>query len=134
MLVTVYSVVMEGTSSETRNLHAWSDKRHLYTNQRKRKEGNPLYPSLEAALKVLLQEKPDLKQMNFEEAWKEVNAFLFKRFQRLVQYFAPDEDQISCFLQIPRSEPVQVVLEEPKEEILNFHGVRKIKLASPASS
>jgi hypothetical protein len=41
---------MEGTSSETRNLHAWSDKRHLFTKQRKKKENNPLHPSLEAAL------------------------------------------------------------------------------------
>jgi hypothetical protein len=56
---------MEGTSSETRNLHAWSDKRHLFTKQRKKKENNPLHPSLEAALKSLLLDDPNLKQLSF---------------------------------------------------------------------
>jgi hypothetical protein len=56
---------MEGTSSETRNLHAWADKRHLYTKQRKKKENYPLHPSLEVALKSLLEENPNLKKLSF---------------------------------------------------------------------
>lgn len=55
--VTVVTVVvsMEGTSSETRNLHAWQDKRHLYSKQRRKKEGNPILPSVAANLNQLLQ-------------------------------------------------------------------------------
>lgn len=53
-MVTMHLVMMEGTSSETRNLHAWADKRHLYTKQRRRKENNPLHPSLLSALTLEL--------------------------------------------------------------------------------
>lgn len=122
---------MEGTSSETRNLHAWADKRHLYTKQRRRKEGNPLHPSVEAALKQLVQQTPDIKSMTFADAFRTVNEKLSNSNEKLMQYFAPDEAQISNFLNIPIPEPVAAI-EEPKEEE-NFVGMRKIKLASPAS-
>lgn len=75
--MTTRVVTMEGTSSETRNLHAWSDKRHLYTKQRKRKEGNPLHPSIEAALNKLVQGSPTVKDLAFNDAWKTVNSTLF---------------------------------------------------------
>lgn len=71
-------VLMEGTSSETRNLHAWADKRHLYTKQRKRKEGYPLHPSVEAAINKLVAEVPRLREMAFGDAWKTVNSNLFE--------------------------------------------------------
>lgn len=48
-----------------------------------------------------------------------------------MQYFAPDAEQISNFLDIPIPDPV-ITSEESKEEE-NFIGKRKIKLASPAS-
>jgi hypothetical protein len=48
-----------------------------------------------------------------------------------MQYFAPDDEQISKFLDIPIPDPV-IISEESKEEE-NFIGKRKIKLASPAS-
>lgn len=47
-----------------------------------------------------------------------------------MNYFAPDEEQVSKYLGIPLPEPV---VEETKDEE-NFVGHRKIKLASPASS
>lgn len=132
--MTTQIVTMEGTSSETRNLHAWSDKRHLYTKQRKRKEGNPLHPSIEAALTKLIQGSPNVKEMDFNDAWKTVNSTLFLSHPSLMQYFMPDEEQISKFLGIPLPEPdpVEEAKEDANEE--RFVGMRKIKLASPASS
>ena len=70
---TAMTVVMEGTSSETRNLHAWADKRHLFTKQRKRKEDNPLHPSIEAALNKLILDHPEVKESTWVEAVKIVN-------------------------------------------------------------
>jgi len=122
---------MEGTSSETRNLHAWQDKRHLYTKQRKRKEGNPLLPSVEAALNQLLQQQPEIKSMSFIEARASINEKLGATHPVLMQYFAPDDEQISRHLGIPLPEPISI--EETKDEE-NFVGHRKIKLASPALS
>lgn len=51
-----------------------------------------------------------------------------------MQYFMPDEEQISKFLGISIPEPIpqEEVKEEAAEE--RFVGMRKIKLASPASS
>lgn len=89
--VVVKSVTMEGTSSETRNLHAWADKRHLYSKQRRRKEGNPLHPSIEAALNLLVQQTSEIKEMGFAEAFRTVNERLQKSNEKLMQYFAPDE-------------------------------------------
>lgn len=49
-----------------------------------------------------------------------------------MQYFAPDEDQISKYLGIAQPEPITELKEETEPE--HFVGHRKIKLASPASS
>jgi hypothetical protein len=69
--------------------------------------------------------------MTFADAFTTVNEKLNSSNARIMQYFAPDEEQISKFLDIPIPEPA-VEPEESKEED-NFIGKRKIKLASPAS-
>lgn len=86
------SVTIEGTSSETRNLHAWADKRHLYTKQRRRKEGNPIHPSVEAALNLLIQQTSEIKEMEFADAFRTVTERLGRSNEKLMQYFAPDEE------------------------------------------
>jgi hypothetical protein len=85
-------VSMDGTSSETKNLHAWQDKRHLYSKQRKRKEGNPLLPSVEAVLNQTLQQLPDIKTMAFAEAKTTLIARICDTHPRLMEYFAPDDE------------------------------------------
>lgn len=93
-----------------------------------------MHPSLEAALKSLLEENPNLKQLSFKEAWKTVNEKLSQKFKQLIEFFAPDEEQISKFLGIPLPELFEVLIAPTEEEEDRFVGTRKIKLASPASS
>ena len=103
-----YTVTLEGTNSEQRNLHAWADKRHQLTKLKKKKGDTALHPSVSAIFQryqkkvgLVAGQKNSAVNKTNNDVDKEVptGAEFIKMLQKehplLAKHFCPTIAQIS---------------------------------------